>query len=91
MRATTFPKTTEGDVMVKTQSTEEVIRERLRSSLEAFLEGKKDLNWIKRVIVASEVFQRKGELQGVFDELRAYKHLSRYQEILEECQREGWL
>lgn len=71
MRAIAFPKTTEGDVMVKTQSTEEVIRERLRSSLEAFLEGKKDLNWIKRVIVASEVFQRKGELQGVFDELRA--------------------
>ena len=57
--------------MVRTQSSEEVVRERIRSSLEAFLEGKKDLNWIKRVIVASGVLQRKGELQGVFDELRA--------------------
>ena len=77
--------------MVRTRSTEEVVRERVRSSLEAFLEGKKDLDWVKGVIVASEVLQRKGELQGLFDDLRAYKHLSRYQEILEECQREGWL
>ena len=77
--------------MVRTRSTEKVVRERVRSSLEAFLEGKKDLDWVKGVIVASEVLQRKGELQGLFDDLRAYKHLSRYQEILEECQREGWL
>ena len=77
--------------MVRTRSTEEVIREHIRSSLESFLGGKKDLNWIKRVIVTSGVLERKGELQGIFDELRAYKHLPRYQEILEECQREGWL
>ena len=77
--------------MVRTRSTEKVVRERVRSSLEAFLEGKKDLDWVKGVIVASEVLHRKGELQGLFDDLRAYKHLSRCQEILEECQREGWL
>ena len=77
--------------MVRTPPTEEVVRERIRSSLEAFLEGKKDLNWIKKVIGKSGVLQRKGELQGIFDELRAYKHLSRYQKILGECKREGWL
>ena len=77
--------------MVKTRSTEEVVSEHVRSSLESFLEGKKDLNWIKRVIVASGILERKGELQGIFDELRAYENLTRYQEILEECQRQGWL
>ena len=77
--------------MVRTQSTEEVLRESVRSSLEAFLDGKKDLNWIKRMKVASGVLQRQGELQRILDELRAYKHLSRYQEILEKCQKEGWL
>jgi hypothetical protein len=70
---------------------EEVDRESVRGSLEAFLEGKKDLNWIKGVIGKSGVLQRKGELQGIFDELRVYENLRRYQEILEECKWEGWL
>ena len=70
---------------------EEVDRERVRGSLEVFLEGKKDLNWIKGVIGESGVLQRKGELQGIFDELRVYENLRRYQEILEECKWEGWL
>ena len=77
--------------MVRTPPTEEVVRERIRSSLEAFLEGKKDLNWIKKVIGKSGVLQRKGELQGIFDELRVYENLRRYQEMLEECKWEGWL
>ena len=77
--------------MVKTRSMEEVDKERVKGSLEAFLDGKKDLNWIKGVIGKSRVLQRKGELQGTFDELRVYENLPRYQEILEECKGEGWL
>ena len=70
---------------------EEVDRERVKGLLEAFLDGKKDLNWIKGVIGKSRVLQRKGELQKLFDELRVYENLRRYQEILEECKGEGWL
>jgi len=71
--------------MERRHSPEEVLRERIISSLEEFLEGKKDLNWIKGILLASGILQRKGELQGIFDELRAYEDLPRYREILEEC------
>jgi hypothetical protein len=77
--------------MVRAQSTEEVVRERVRSSLETFLDGKKDLNWITGVIGKSGVGQRKRKLQEMFDELRLYENLPRYWEILEECKRKGWL
>ena len=70
---------------------EEVDRERVRGSLEAFLDGKQHLNWIKGVIGKSGVIKRKGELQKLFDELRVYENLPRYWEILEECKGEGWL
>jgi len=77
--------------MVKTRSMAEIDRRGVRGSMEAFLDGKKDLNWIKGVIGKSRVLQRKGELQEIFDELRLYQNLPRYQEILEECKGEGWL
>ena len=77
--------------MVKTRSMAEIDRRGVRGSMEAFLDGKKDLNWIKGVIGKSRVLQRKGELQKLFDELRVYENLPRYQEILEECKGEGWL
>ena len=77
--------------MARTRSTEEVDRKRVRGSLEAFLDGKKDLNWIKGVIGKSGVLRRKRELQEMFDKLRLYENLPRYWEILAECKREGWL
>ena len=77
--------------MVRIRTMEEIDRRWVRGSLEAFLDGKKDLNWIKGIIGGSGVLQRRGELQGIFDELGVYENLPRYREILEECQRAGWL
>jgi len=77
--------------MVRAPSFEEVQTMRVTGCLEAFLEGKKHLNWIKGVIRGSAIIERKGELQEIFDELRFYEGHPRYGEILTECQREGWL
>ncbi len=62
-----------------------------RGSLEAFLDGKKELNWIKGSIKNSGVLNYKGMLKEIFDGLRRYSELARYQNILKECQKEGWL
>ena len=77
--------------MLKIQPVEEADRIRVISCLEAFLNGKQHLNWIKGVIGKSGVLQRKGELHKIFNELRFYDNLYRYQEILKECQKEGWV
>ena len=77
--------------MVRIEPIEEADKSWVRGCLEAFLDGKKDLNWIKGVIGGSGVIERKGDLKKIFDELRLYQNLPRFREILEECQREGWL
>jgi hypothetical protein len=70
--------------MARLPSTEEVQRRRVMGCLEAFVEGKRDLKWIKGVIRWSGVLERKGELQEIFDELRFYENVPRYWEIFEE-------
>lgn len=77
--------------MVKIKTTEITTMRYVRGSLEAFLDGKRNLNWIKGTIKHSGVQQYKGMLQDIFDGLRRYSGLTRYQSILKECQKEGWL
>jgi len=77
--------------MVKIKATEIITMRYVRGSLEAFLDGKRTLNWIKGTIGKSGVLYHKGMLRDIFDGLRRYSGLTRYQNILKECQKEGWL
>jgi len=70
---------------------EEYVRRYAQKSLMAFLEGKKNLNWIKGVIRVSGILRRKEKLKMIFYQLKGYGDPSRYQAILEECKREGWM
>ena len=77
--------------MVKIKSVEISVMRYVRGSLEAFLDGKRELNWIKGSIAHSGVLNHKDMLQEIFDGLRRYSGLTRYQNILKECQKERWL
>lgn len=77
--------------MVKIKATEMITMRYVRGSLEAFLEGKRTLNWIKGTIEKSGVLYHEGMLRDIFDGLRRYSKLTRYQSILKECQKEDWL
>jgi hypothetical protein len=77
--------------MVKIRPMEQNVRRYVRGSLEVFLRGEKNLNWVKGVIRKSGILQYKGMLQEIFDNLQGYEKLSRYQEILKECQGQNWL
>lgn len=77
--------------MAKIKPLEKIVMRQARGSLEAFLDGKKTLNWIKGTIEKSGVLYYKGMLKEIFDGLRRYSTLPRYKEILEECKKEGWL
>ena len=77
--------------MVEIRPMEEIVRRKARGSLEAFLRGDKNLKWAKREIETSGVLRYEGMLQGIFDGLRIYENSPRYQEILRECQKEGWV
>ena len=70
---------------------ERIVMRYARNSLEAFLDGKKNLNWIKGVIAKSGVLEYKNMLKEIFDGLRRYESLSRYKEIQKVCKKEGWL
>jgi len=77
--------------MVRIRSKEESGRRMAEGSLRAFLNGKKNPNWAKSMIQTSGVLLQRGALQDIFDRLQSYKGQPRYQEILRECLREGWL
>ncbi len=77
--------------MVKIRSIEKIVMRQVRGSLEAFLDNKKNLNWIKGIIEKSGVLCYQGMLKEIFDRLRGNNTLSRYKEILEECKKEKWL
>lgn len=70
---------------------EKIVMRYVRGSLEAFLDGKKELNWVKGTIEKSGVLHYKGMLKEILDGLRRYSGLTRYQNILKECQKEDWL
>lgn len=77
--------------MIKIKTIEIAVMHYVRGSLEAFLAGKKEFNWIKGTIEKSGVLHHRGMLKEIFDGLRRYSRLTRYQSILKECQKEGWL
>lgn len=77
--------------MVKIKAIEITTMRYVRGSLEAFLDGKKELNWVKGTIKNSGILHYKGMLKEIFDGLRRYSGLARYQSILKECAAEGWI
>lgn len=72
---------------------EENVRRYVRGLLEAFLEGKQNLNWIKEVIKKSGVLEHEGMLQKIFSNLQCYENQQTYQEVLvlKEYKKESWL
>lgn len=77
--------------MVKIKPIEKIVMRQVRGSLEAFLDGKKNLNWIKGTIEKSGVLHYQDMLKEIFDGLKRYNTLRRYQEVLNECKKEGWI
>ena len=77
--------------MAKIMPMERIVMRYVRSSLEAFLDDKKHLNWIKGVIAKSGVLEYQGMLKEIFDGLRRYEDLPRYKEIQKECKKQGWI
>lgn len=75
--------------MIKIKTMEKTVMRYVRGSLEAFLDGKKELNWVKGTIKNSGVLHYKGMLKEIFDGLRRYSG-TRYQSIFKECQKEDW-
>src|SRR5262245_52099603 len=80
-----------GGTMARARTIEEVVKTYVRNSLEAFCEGKQNLNWIRAVIRKSGVLSHDGVLLEIFCELARYKGNVRYQEIFEECQGLQWI
>ncbi len=76
---------------MKVKPIEEAVRNYVQRSLEAYLCGRKNLNWIKGVIGKSGILSRKGELNQIFTRLEPKKIAFRYGAIFEECKKEGWL
>jgi|GEM_PF-1870421 len=77
--------------MVKTRTSEESARRYVRGCLEAFLEGKKDLSWITAVVRRSGVLEYEVTLRQVFKDLGRYEESPRYQQVIRECEKEGWV
>jgi hypothetical protein len=76
---------------MRVQSAEEFARRYVKNSLRSFCEGKQSLNWARGIIGKSGVLRHTGMLREIFDELRGFERLPRYQEILKECQTLRWL
>jgi hypothetical protein len=60
-----------------------------RGALRVFLEGKKNLNWVLGMIRSSGV--RGSELAEIFQGIKSYSAMDRYQEALAACRDQGWL
>jgi len=60
----------------------------LRSYL---IHNRKNLNWIMGIIKKSGLLNYQGMLKEIFDRKRRYNTFLWYQEILEECKKEGLL
>jgi hypothetical protein len=63
----------------------------VRGSIEAYLENKRTLNWVKGVIKKSGILEYKNLLREIFDGLAHYRETPRYRELLKESLRMGWL
>ena len=71
------------------KSMDEVSRRYARGALRAFLEGKKNLNWVLGVIGSSRVRGR--GLSEIFEGHKGYGNSERYRKVLSACRDQGWL
>jgi hypothetical protein len=60
-----------------------------KKTLWAFLDGKKNLNWLIGTIRYSRV--RGKRLAEIFESSKSYGNPSRYQEALSACRKQGWI
>lgn len=72
--------------MVKT--TKEYLARRVKGSMQSYLEGKKDLNWIVGTIKKGGVLGQ--DLKDIFERLRSYGDLQRFKEVYDYCEKEKW-
>ena len=75
--------------MAKHKTIEEATRHYVLSSIRAFLEDKKNLNWVLGAIKSSGV--RDQRLKEIFNRLQHYGNTERYYEVLSACQNQGWI
>jgi hypothetical protein len=68
---------------------EEYVLRYARNSTQAFLEGKKDIVWIVRVLEKTRV--EGTVLQEILDRFKEDGDASRRQELLAACRYRGWL
>lgn len=74
---------------MRTKSPEEAARRYAQNSLRAYLEGRKNLNWIMGVIRTSGV--RGSRLVEAFERLRGYGDPVRYLQAKRACEDQGWM
>lgn len=63
----------------------------VRGCIEAYLQGKKSLNWVKGVIQNSGILELDETLKVIFSGLRMFEKSPRYREVERELKKEGWL
>lgn len=73
--------------MVK--SVETYNRNYARKCVMAFLDGRKNINWVLGTIRYSKVHEQ--ILKEVLENLKDYGRSDRYQEVLSACREQGWL
>lgn len=76
-------------VVVRIKSPEDIAGRYAKRCLIAYLEGKKNLNWIVGVIGSSGVSGN--SLARIFEELRDYGDPNRYSDARAACERLEWI
>ena len=74
---------------MKTRSLEETTRRYTQNCLRAYLEGKKNLNWVVGVIRESGV--RGARLADIFERFRDYGDPHRYHQVKKACEDQEWI
>lgn len=74
--------------MVKKIFAEKITGPYVEGSLKTFLKGKGDLSWITGTINVSGV--RGEKLKNIFYKSKKHGDSRRYQQIYQECNRQGW-
>lgn len=76
-------------MVVRIKRPEEAARRYAQNSLRAYLEGKKNLNWVVGVIRESGV--RGARLADIFERFRDYGDPVRYLQAKKACEDQGWI
>jgi len=76
-------------IVVRVKSVEETTRRYAQNCLRAYLEGKKNLNWVVGVIRESGV--RGARLADIFERFRDYGDPVRYLEAKKACEDREWI